>query len=624
MTKINWTNSSGGDFANASNWSTDTVPVSSSIANINATGTYTVNSSANETVLAITTIPTATLDITVRPFTALAGTGTGANAGMITVEDGGTFRVGGTLKNSGIITLNGTGELVISRDTILQGGGKLILSGSTDNTSLFGNNVTLTNVDNVISGVGNFSPGIFVNQTNGVIDANGGGPLIVSTVSMTNAGVLEATSTGGLILGGGSINNSASAVIGAFGTGSTVTVENTVSGGTLETGSGDVILVDNAILDGSNGHTVTNTGNVVVNGTTLLGTISNTGTIALNDGVIAVGTGGVTLAGAGSLTLSDNTGNTIIGNGASTTLTNQNTISGAGVIGGDGLLLTNQGVIDATGTNALIVDTGASAVTNTGTLEATSNGELFVASNVTNTGHLIANNGDVIFAGAVSGTGTTTIQGTGSVEFGSTTTSNTTFAAGADGTVTFDAASTLTTGKLSITGFTVGDTIDLADINFVGSGPTLTFIKNVLTVSDGTHVAKLHMVGSYTLANFHASSDGSGGTLITDPPPTSNHTANIALNENTTNHGATDPPTTSTTHQDASGNMAADAFVFPPNLGQHSETIPKDEIQLPHSELLAAVSADVHQQDTGVGHDASGLDHVLASHLHTAQNSHLV
>jgi hypothetical protein len=142
---------------------------------------------------------------------------------------------------------------------------------------------------------------------------------------------------------------------------------------------------------------------------------------------------------------------------------------------------------------------------------------LFVASNVTNTGHLIANNGTDIFAGAVSGTGTATVQGAGSIEFGSTTTSNITFAAGADGTVTFDAASTLT-GKLSVTGFTLGDTIDLADINFSGSGPSLAFSKGVLTVSDGTHVAKLNMIGNFTLASFHAAPDGSGGTLITDPP----------------------------------------------------------------------------------------------------------
>jgi hypothetical protein len=57
-----------------------------------------------------------------------------------------------------------------------------------------------------------------------------------------------------------------------------------------------------------------------------------------------------------------------------------------------------------------------------------------------------------------------------------------------------------------------------ADINFVGSGPTLTYSKGVLTVSDGTHVAKLNMIGNFTLASFHAASDGSGGTLITDPP----------------------------------------------------------------------------------------------------------
>ena len=117
----------------------------------------------------------------------------------------------------------------------------------------------------------------------------------------------------------------------------------------------------------------------------------------------------------------------------------------------------------------------------------------------------------------MSGTGTATVQGAGSIEFGSTTTSNITFAPGADGTVTFDAASTLT-GKLSVTGFTLGDTIDLADIKYGSSGPSLAFSKGVLTVSDGTDVAKLQMIGNYTLASFHAAPDGSGGTLITDPP----------------------------------------------------------------------------------------------------------
>jgi hypothetical protein len=519
MAKDNWINLSGGDFAIGTNWSTG-VPVSSTIANINATGTgtYTVKSSVNETVLAITTIPAAILDVTGGNFTALAGTGLGANAGTIIVENSAVFTVGGTVKNSGTITINGTGAVLsFDRDTTLQGGGKITLSGGSIQTS----GGTLTNVDNTISGFGSISVNL-VNEKNGVVDANESGINFLNGSSLSNAGLLEATSTGALTFTGSAINNSASGVIAAFGAGSILNMDKTtVSGGTLETGSGGEFYLGNDTLDGSNGHTVTNTGSVVVApGYTLslLGMISNTGTIALNNpSHILVDTGGVTLAGSGNVTLSDSTGNSIIGNGASTTLTNQNTISGAGTIGGNGLLLANQGVIDATGTNPLIVDTGASAVTNTGTLEATGNGELFVASNVTNTGHLIANNGTVIFEGAVSGTGTATVQGTGSIEFGSTTTADITFAAGANGTVTFDAASTLT-GKLSITGFTLGDTIDLADINFSGSGPSLAFSKGVLTVSDGTHVAKLNMIGNFTLASFHAASDGSGGTLITDPP----------------------------------------------------------------------------------------------------------
>ncbi|AHY53537.1 hypothetical protein [Bradyrhizobium japonicum] len=38
-----------------------------------------------------------------------------------------------------------------------------------------------------------------------------------------------------------------------------------------------------------------------------------------------------------------------------------------------------------------------------------------------------------------------------------------------------------------------------------------------LTVSDGTHVATLHLLGQYSAADFALSSDGHGGTLITDP-----------------------------------------------------------------------------------------------------------
>jgi hypothetical protein len=40
-------------------------------------------------------------------------------------------------------------------------------------------------------------------------------------------------------------------------------------------------------------------------------------------------------------------------------------------------------------------------------------------------------------------------------------------------------------------------------------------------VSSGATVETLTLLGQYTAANFSATSDGAGGTLITDPPASS-------------------------------------------------------------------------------------------------------
>ena len=65
------------------------------------------------------------------------------------------------------------------------------------------------------------------------------------------------------------------------------------------------------------------------------------------------------------------------------------------------------------------------------------------------------------------------------------------------------------------------DEIDLAGVAF-GSGTTLGYSGNTLsgtlTVSDGTHTAKLALLGQYVVGNFTMESDGHGGTLINDPP----------------------------------------------------------------------------------------------------------
>jgi hypothetical protein len=67
-----------------------------------------------------------------------------------------------------------------------------------------------------------------------------------------------------------------------------------------------------------------------------------------------------------------------------------------------------------------------------------------------------------------------------------------------------------------------------------------------------------------------------------------------------------------------------DTFVFSPNLGQ--DTGGQNEKQLSHFEMPALLSGNVHNIAENVVHDAidvsAALDHMLASHLHAAQNVH--
>jgi hypothetical protein len=46
-------------------------------------------------------------------------------------------------------------------------------------------------------------------------------------------------------------------------------------------------------------------------------------------------------------------------------------------------------------------------------------------------------------------------------------------------------------------------------------------LSGTLTVTDGTHTAKLEMLGQYSLGSFNLTTDGHGGTLIHDPPVSS-------------------------------------------------------------------------------------------------------
>ncbi len=76
----------------------------------------------------------------------------------------------------------------------------------------------------------------------------------------------------------------------------------------------------------------------------------------------------------------------------------------------------------------------------------------------------------------------------------------------------------------TISGFGILGGIDLADVAYNSATTTLGFqeavsnLSGTLTVNDGTHVATLSLLGQYVTGQFHMANDGTGGTLVTDPP----------------------------------------------------------------------------------------------------------
>jgi hypothetical protein len=164
--------------------------------------------------------------------------------------------------------------------------------------------------------------------------------------------------------------------------------------------------------------------------------------------------------------------------------------------------MTNAGLIEALGSGARLT---LAAVANTGTLLAATGGELIAGGAVTGTGVGQVNGGtlDVVkaFHENVAFTGST-----GVLELGDSTAYN---------------------GQVSGFSKTGQTSFDLADIGFTNihqasfSGTTS---GGVLTVSDGTHTAHIHLVGDYTSLFWVTESDGHGGVSVRDttaPPPAS-------------------------------------------------------------------------------------------------------
>jgi hypothetical protein len=267
-----------------------------------------------------------------------------------------------------------------------------------------------------------------------------------------------------------------------------------------------------------NGATLTLAGNRIYNaGTIAIDTALGPAQLLIEAGARLVGAGQVIL---GSSTAA------IVSGGAPEVLVNvDNTIKGTGTIGDSNMTLTNKGTIDATG--QLTINTGSNAVTNTGTLEAIGTGaRLQLASALINssTGGLLADGGGELDVFASSKGGSATISGIGSIlDLGGsstavTTTTNAVFASGASGTLDLDHSS-LFAG--TVAGFASGDTIDVLDVGFAPKRDSYDPNTGILRVSDGTHVANIHLLGTYMASQFVFQDDMHGGTQITEVPPAS-------------------------------------------------------------------------------------------------------
>lgn len=453
---------------------------------------------------------------------------------------------GSTLELAGVISfetiqIDGTqlrpASLALTGNATLDNGGTIQLDGSYFLHSLIENGrpdhgaVTLDNVYGTIEGAGVISLSeslplsALVNQSGGVIDGNAAAPLVLGLTFpqiVDNAGLIEATGAGGVMIDNSRVDNVIGATggtIAAIGAGATVTLDLVdVVGGTLETALGGAIIAPVAAttLDGSAvpvtiaaGTTIGGAGALYLD---LNGRIDNAGALAAG-GTSGGASGGhidiepgdsVTLAGGGFISLGAGGAIQTDPNGLGTapaTLTNvNNTIDGAFTLGGNGagLALTNEtaGRIDATGAAPSTIDLGGAAgptLVNDGLIE--SQQALIIASPVAGTGRLQLDAGATL-----------------ALQQGVAAPQSIVFGPGFGGRL--DLSQALGMNGL-IENFTIGDTIRLANVGG-GSAEQQLYSAGTLTLSEaGVVQAALRISGPYATGDFRLSADPSGGTDIT-------------------------------------------------------------------------------------------------------------
>ena len=199
-------------------------------------------------------------------------------------------------------------------------------------------------------------------------------------------------------------------------------------------------------------------------------------------------------------------------------------LAGASTFASGTNTLTNEGVIDSTGTASITATTGTLGITNTGTVNLQS-GSLDIGGSVTGTGQFTIGSGDQLEFGGSVASGQTIIFG------------------GSTGTLKLDDP---TDFHGQISGLTGSDGINLTgfDSTTVVSA-NIQATETILTVTDDNHTGPqndtvIALLGNYNGSSF-SFSNVQGGVLIVDPPaPAMTTVTATAANQTLTGSGTAD------------------------------------------------------------------------------------
>ncbi len=358
--------STSGSWETPTNWSTGSMPIDAQDVYINGAvvsldSDVIVNSIATSTGGILTIGDSASTTLTAVGGTILNSEDTSSvaigNLGTIDVYTGSALQVGffsETFDNAGTIVLgkgaggngSGAGALNIAGEVDMSGGGTITLGQPGTAGDILNapgvSSDTLVNVNNTISGGGVIGTSSFDNQADGVVEAQSFLQIVSS--SFSNEGLMTDEANATLAVGqDGAAQSFANA--------------------------GSVFMDAGSSLAVSGNYTVT-------------------------------GAGTIDFKGAGAAIRSD---------GLPATFTNASIINAeaSGQIGDANMIFDNTGTTNAAGSGVtLTLNTGANAITNTGTFQAGSNATLAIASNLINSGTLQA------------GTTSSTANTTGTIDLG--------------------------------------------------------------------------------------------------------------------------------------------------------------------------------------------------------------